>query len=63
MSQSQNEHSQLETHMVRLPTGVSLQVDLIKSDTQAHKLAICLHPWSWLGGQKNDPCVCIYQRR
>jgi alpha/beta superfamily hydrolase len=21
------------------------------------KLAICLHPWSWLGGRKDDPYV------
>lgn len=20
-----------------------------------NKLAICLHPWSWLGGRKDDP--------
>jgi len=65
MSRSHDVHSELEKHIVPLPTGVSLEVDLIKSNSftdQIHKLAICLHPWSWLGGQKDDPYVRIYRR-
>jgi len=65
MSRSHDIHSELEKHIVPLPTGVSLEVDLIKSNSftdQIHKLAICLHPWSWLGGQKDDPYVHIYRR-
>ncbi|KAF9446303.1 alpha/beta-hydrolase [Macrolepiota fuliginosa MF-IS2] len=45
---------------VSLPTGVSLEADLLKPnglDENGCKLAICLHPWSWLGGQKDDPVL------
>ncbi|KAG5647369.1 hypothetical protein DXG03_000437 [Asterophora parasitica] len=48
------------TELVKLPSGISLQVDLARptsSTTEGEKLAICLHPWSWLGGQKDDPVL------
>ena len=45
---------------ITLPSGISLEANLTRpsynESTQADKkLAICLHPWSWLGGQKDDP--------
>ena len=47
---------------IQLPTGVSLEVELTEPPSatdhrQEKKLAVCLHPWSWLGGQMDDPCV------
>ncbi len=48
----------LQQMIVPLSTGVSLEVDLISSPgsgNREQKLAVCLHPWSWLGGQKDDP--------
>ncbi|RPD60193.1 alpha/beta-hydrolase [Lentinus tigrinus ALCF2SS1-7] len=53
---------------VRLPSGTTLEYTLIRSsselpatpetvDGQVQKLAICLHPWSWLGGRMNDPVL------
>ncbi|KAG2024010.1 hypothetical protein CC2G_001611 [Coprinopsis cinerea AmutBmut pab1-1] len=48
--------------LIELPTGVSLDCTWLKpsSTTEEHpqRLAVCLHPWSWLGGQKNDPVLC-----
>jgi len=48
-------------NLVQLPTGVSLEVELTESPLLADhgqgKLAVCLHPWSWLGGQMDDLCV------
>ncbi|KAJ7052567.1 Alpha/Beta hydrolase protein [Mycena amicta] len=46
--------------LVPLSTGVSLEVHI--SPPQAvnkngNKLAVCLHPWSWLGGRMNDPVL------
>jgi hypothetical protein len=46
--------------VVQLPTGVSVEVELTESlptDRGQGKLAVCLHPWSWLGGRMDDPCV------
>lgn len=46
--------------LIPLPTGVSLETDLDyppESSHEGNKLAILLHPWSWLGGNMNDPCV------
>lgn len=40
--------------LVQLSTGVSLEVEITPPSSSAHeetKLAVCLHPWSWLGGQ------------
>ncbi|KAJ7178569.1 Alpha/Beta hydrolase protein [Mycena crocata] len=47
------------TSLVPLRTGVSLEVKLSPPPTahDDHKLAVCLHPWSWLGGQMNDPVL------
>ncbi|RDX57159.1 alpha/beta-hydrolase [Lentinus brumalis] len=35
---------------VQLPSGTVLESEL-------KKLAICLHPWSWLGGRMDDPVL------
>ena len=45
--------------LVQLPTGVSLEVELTDAatDHDQGKLVVCLHPWSWLGGRMDDPCV------
>lgn len=50
--------------LIDLCPGLSLEIDLSRptsdiSETQnvGNKLAICLHPWSWLGGRMNDPWV------
>jgi hypothetical protein len=60
MSQNDVDY-ELEQSIVPLSTSVSLEVDLIKPTLSRtndnRKLAICLHPWSWLGGRKDDPCV------
>ncbi|KDR76343.1 hypothetical protein GALMADRAFT_247740 [Galerina marginata CBS 339.88] len=46
-----------------LPSGISLQADLWKPSDHVsnsgggNKLAVCLHPWSWLGGRKEDPSL------
>ncbi|KAI1796933.1 alpha/beta-hydrolase [Ganoderma leucocontextum] len=54
---------------VRLPSGTTLEYTLIQPRSSssrpdlredqhvAKKLAICLHPWSWLGGRMNDPVL------
>ncbi|KAM5537244.1 hypothetical protein V8D89_009177 [Ganoderma adspersum] len=54
---------------VQLPSGATLEYTLIEprpssprpastEDQQPEKkLAICLHPWSWLGGRMNDPVL------
>jgi len=48
-----------ESRLVSLPTGISLQTDLWRPSTvnpgEYNKLAVLLHPWSWLGGRKEDP--------
>ncbi|KAJ7104258.1 Alpha/Beta hydrolase protein [Mycena belliarum] len=45
--------------LVPLPTGVSLEVQLSAPPTPGNprKLAVCLHPWSWLGGRMDDPVL------
>lgn len=48
--------------LIRLATGASLEADVeapAEYNTQETKLAILLHPWSWLGGSMNDPCVKV----
>ncbi|KAL0954829.1 hypothetical protein HGRIS_003774 [Hohenbuehelia grisea] len=49
---------------IDLESGISLEVELFKPplrnpDAQgsSNKLAILLHPWSWLGGRMNDPVL------
>jgi hypothetical protein len=51
-----------ETLEIGLSSGIQLQGDLWKpllhpDACDGHKLAVCLHPWSWLGGRKEDPYV------
>lgn len=62
-----------ENGLLELPTGVALQYKLIPPPTEVQryrgqeggegsrgkKLAVCLHPWSWLGGRMNDPYVFL----
>ncbi|KAF7375006.1 Peptidase-S15 domain-containing protein [Mycena sanguinolenta] len=47
------------TSLVPLSTGVSLEVKSSPppNDSDVRKLAVCLHPWSWLGGRWNDPVL------
>ncbi|RDB25743.1 hypothetical protein Hypma_006804 [Hypsizygus marmoreus] len=49
------------TELIKLPSGVSIEVALTApsaSDAgRETKLAVCLHPWSWLGGQMDDPVL------
>lgn len=51
--------------LVNLPNGACLEVDLEAplSIGRESKLAICLHPWSWLGGQMDDPWVSLASSR
>jgi hypothetical protein len=49
-----------ETTIVPLSAGHSLEVDIYHVPTStldlgAQKIAILCHPWSWLGGCKDDP--------
>lgn len=49
-----------EELVIDLPSGINLEADLWRpqvptSDQEGNKFAICLHPWSWLGGRKEDP--------
>ncbi len=47
--------------VIHLPSGLTLEASLSvpseASPAAENKLAICLHPWSWLGGRMDDPCV------
>ncbi|KAJ3526139.1 hypothetical protein NMY22_g10285 [Coprinellus aureogranulatus] len=59
--------------LLELPTGVSVQYTLTPPpnsppgsptysaignvDVQGKKVAVCLHPWAWLGGRMNDPVL------
>jgi hypothetical protein len=45
-----------------LPNGVSLDTTVVtprsnvsSQQSQSQKLAVFCHPWSWLGGRKEDP--------
>ncbi|KAH9481419.1 hypothetical protein JR316_0005945 [Psilocybe cubensis] len=48
---------------ISLPSGAVLQADMWKPSVvseqsgEGNKLAVCLHPWSWLGGRKEDPVL------
>ena len=51
-----------QLNRITLPSGISLEASIAEpsydglTDSPANrKLAICLHPWSWLGGRKDDP--------
>ncbi|KIJ89885.1 hypothetical protein K443DRAFT_664556 [Laccaria amethystina LaAM-08-1] len=52
---------QPDVEIIDLPTGVSLEAILLKPPASTHsegtKLAVCLHPWSWLGGRMEDPVL------
>lgn len=54
--------------LVDLPSGTRLECHVSLAPASAHtadelddadqgKLALCLHPWAWLGGRMEDPCV------
>jgi uncharacterized protein len=49
----------LDKNRITLPSGISLEASIAQPSYDERpaerKLAICLHPWSWLGGQKDDP--------
>ncbi|KAF8632188.1 hypothetical protein AX15_001956 [Amanita polypyramis BW_CC] len=49
--------------LVNLSTGVSLEINLLRPSGQQNvgrnKLAVLLHPWSWLGGQMHDPVLAL----
>jgi hypothetical protein len=52
--------SQLERLDIKLPSGIVLEGTLITPTSvpqDGAKLAICLHPWSRLGGSMDDPYV------
>lgn len=44
--------------LIQLPSGLRLETDLIEPEAtvprESNKLAVLLHPWSWLGGTMND---------
>ncbi|TRM65064.1 Alpha/Beta hydrolase protein [Schizophyllum amplum] len=49
---------------IPLSTGVELEARLHKPENartsaSTNKIAICLHPWSWLGGRMTDPVLGI----
>ncbi|EEB93408.1 hypothetical protein MPER_07939, partial [Moniliophthora perniciosa FA553] len=37
--------------------GVDLDAELVLAPHPKGKLAVCLHPWSFLGGRMNDPVL------
>ncbi|KAI5828114.1 alpha/beta-hydrolase [Schizophyllum commune Tattone D] len=49
--------------MIPISTGAQLEAILsaprAPSRASASKIAVCLHPWSWLGGRMTDPVVGI----
>ena len=49
-----------ERELVKLPSGVSLEVKLHSPETPESEggagLAVLLHPWSRLGGRMEDQC-------
>ncbi|OCH84088.1 alpha/beta-hydrolase [Obba rivulosa] len=58
--------SRRRTHgTAHLPSGTTLEymfsspdaIILDASGAVSNKLAICLHPWSWLGGRMDDPVL------
>ncbi len=54
--------SAFDHEKIELPSGLVLEASLsVPTAGVSHtgaKLAVCLHPWSWLGGRMNDPYVC-----
>ncbi|KAH9847682.1 alpha/beta-hydrolase [Lenzites betulinus] len=52
----------MSREIVHLPSGTQLEYVLLRSsspEASSKKLAVCLHPWSWLGGRLNDPVLQI----
>jgi hypothetical protein len=51
--------TQAEALIIELESGLRLEADLWVPRNvpkiQGNKLAVCLHPWSWIGGRKDDP--------
>lgn len=50
----------MTTQLVEISTGYKLELNILeppgsKSHDIGKRLAICLHPWSVLGGRMNDP--------
>ncbi|KAH9915106.1 Alpha/Beta hydrolase protein [Fomitopsis serialis] len=52
--------------LVKLPSGTIIECDMAPPPIRAYttdereskaKLALCLHPWSWLGGCMDDPVL------
>lgn len=49
-----------EDLLIELVSGTRLEADVWtpkkpRNSQRGNKLAICLHPWSWFGGRKDDP--------
>ncbi|KAH7912039.1 Alpha/Beta hydrolase protein [Hygrophoropsis aurantiaca] len=40
--------------IINISTQVQLEIATSYPTIQSSKLAVCLHPWSWLGGNMND---------
>ncbi|KAH7928261.1 alpha/beta-hydrolase [Leucogyrophana mollusca] len=49
---------------IRLSTHVQLELATCTPNPAARssKLAVCLHPWSWLGGNMHDPVIHLVVR-
>lgn len=62
-TQSHSDLAPFTNNLIQLPSGLQLEASLAVPHqlAAASKLAICLHPWSRLGGRMNDSCV--YGRR
>ncbi|KAI0833608.1 alpha/beta-hydrolase [Trametes gibbosa] len=52
----------MSSEVVQLPSGTVLEYVLLRSTSpqvRSKKLAVCLHPWSWMGGRMDDPVLQI----
>ena len=65
-TRSQRIERKVTQDVVQLPSGTSLEYTLLQAMSSSlapgnktledvKKVAICLHPWSWLGGRMDDP--------
>ena len=58
--------SAFDHEQIELPSGLVLEASLsvppVGVSQTGTKLAVCLHPWSWLGGRMDDPYVCELYR-
>jgi len=51
---------EISRQAINLPSGLSLELSLKPPPnrlTEGYDLAVLLHPWSWLGGNMNDPVL------